>query len=58
MELDFIQTIITAIVTGGVSTLGTVKALRVHITYINKRLDTQEKAITRAHKRIDGIVEH
>lgn len=55
MEADIIKILITAFSTGAVSTLATVKALHVHITYINNRLDRQEQTITRAHERIDLV---
>jgi len=55
MEADLIKIILTAFATGAVSTLATVKALHVHITYINNRLDRHEQAIQRSHERIDLI---
>jgi len=47
--------IVTAVITGLVSTLGTVKALNVHISYLNKGLERLELAIQRAHERIDQL---
>lgn len=47
--------IVTAVVAGLVSTLGTVKALGVHITYLNQAIARLEAAIQRAHERIDYL---
>ncbi len=47
--------ILTAVVAGLVSTLGTVKALGVHITYINKELTRLDAALQHAHQRIDYL---
>ena len=48
-------TIISIMVTGGLSTTATVIAMKVHIGHILKRLDKQDESITRAHVRIDTI---
>lgn len=45
--------LITSLITGGVAVAGTVKALSVHIAYINAQLERHEHAIERAHKRMD-----
>lgn len=47
--------IVTAVIAGLVSTLGTVKALGVHITYLNQAIARLEAAIQRAHERIDYL---
>lgn len=54
--------IITGIISGGVSAGGTVAALRVHIGYLKEkltnvelRLQKAESAVQRAHGRIDLI---
>jgi len=52
---DFFTMIITAVVTGGFSAATTVIALKVHIVYLRESLARQEKAIERAHDRIDTI---
>jgi len=46
---------ITAVVTGGVSAIATVAGLRVHIEYLRAGQGRNEKAIARAHDRIDAI---
>ncbi len=52
---QLITMIITALVTGGFSTFTTVIALKVHINYLREAINRHEKAITRAHNRIDQI---
>ncbi len=47
--------IASSVLTGIVSTMGTVRALGVHITYLREAIDRQERAIERAHKRIDDL---
>ena len=55
MSNDLILALIVATVTGGVSTLTTVVALRVHIMYLRDGLKRVEQNATRAHQRIDKI---
>ena len=50
---DPISIVGVSVLTGLVSTLGTVAALKVHITYLRESVAKLEKAVTRAHKRID-----
>ena len=58
MPTDQLLTIIyTAIVTGGVSAIATVGALKVHINYLREGQERNERAIARAHKRIDELGE-
>lgn len=45
--------LIAAVVSGLVSSLGTIAALKVHITYLRETLERHEKAIQRAHDRLD-----
>lgn len=52
---DVINIVITAVITGAISTLGTIAGLRVHITYLRETLDRHEKAIERAHNRITEL---
>lgn len=40
---------------GGVSSLVTISALRVHINYLRETVGKLEGAVSRAHKRIDGL---
>jgi hypothetical protein len=59
MTTDQIVTVIlTAIITGGFSTVTTVAALKVHINYLRESIARQEKAINRAHGRIDAYDRH
>ena len=53
--LDIAMPLITSLITGGVAMAGTVKALGVHIAYINAQLARQEQAIERAHQRMDSV---
>ena len=46
---------ITALVTGGISSLVTVGALKVHIVYLREGLTRNENSINRAHDRITDI---
>jgi len=46
---------VTALVTGGISALVTVGALKVHIVYLREGLGRNEKATMRAHERIDVL---
>jgi len=56
---DQMMILMTAIVTGAVSAGGasllTVAGLRVHVEYLKKATEDNEKAITRAHTRIDSM---
>lgn len=55
--------IITSVLTGGLSAVTTVAALKVHVQYLRESIeqlraadDKQAKAIERAHQRIDELV--
>lgn len=50
---DILQIIVTSVVTGLVSTLATVAALKTHILYLREHITRHEKTIERAHYRID-----
>ena len=52
---QIIYALVTAVITGGVSALATVKALRVHIQYLRETIDRHELSLTRAHDRITKI---
>lgn len=58
MTQDIVSIIVTAVVTGGISTITTVGALKVHINYLRELLARQEKMIIRAHARIDDLDKH
>lgn len=45
--------IIAAVATGLISSLGTVAALKVHITYLKENLERVDRSVQRAHGRID-----
>ena len=53
--IDIIPIVLTSVVTGVLSTVGTVAALRIHIIYIRENLARNETAINRAHARIDAL---
>lgn len=55
MEADIIKIVITAFATGAISTLATVKALGVHISYLKEHIQRHEHTIQRAHERIDNL---
>lgn len=58
MENEALQigsVIVSSVLTGIVSTMGTVKALGVHITYLRESITRLDAAIERAHKRIDDL---
>jgi hypothetical protein len=48
--------LITAAVTGALSTAATVITLRVHIGYLREHIDKIESALARVHSRIDSII--
>lgn len=52
---QLVTVLLTAVITGGFSTITTVAALKVHINYLRESIARHEKAITRAHGRIDSI---
>tara|TARA_R110000803_G_scaffold166755_6_gene230046 strand:- start:266 stop:454 length:189 start_codon:yes stop_codon:yes gene_type:complete len=56
---DQLMILVTALITGAVSAGGasllTVAGLRVHVEYLKKATEDNDKSITRAHKRIDDI---
>lgn len=54
-EIDIAAAVGSSVVTGGVSALATIKALKVHITYIRERLAEHGEAIKRAHERITEL---
>ncbi|MCG7979583.1 MAG: hypothetical protein N0E58_15815 [Candidatus Thiodiazotropha endolucinida] len=54
-EVDVISAIGVSVVTGGVSSMATIKALGVHITYIREKLAEHGDAIRRAHERADEL---
>jgi len=57
MEQIIVAAVCSA-VTGLISTWGTVKALGVHIRYINEKIETLDAAVKRAHERIDDLKCH
>lgn len=52
---EVVLAIVASVITGAVSTLGTIGALRVHITYLRENVVELKGAVTRAHSRIDMI---
>lgn len=59
LPTEFMSLIITVLITGGItgiiSTVTTVIALRVHLKYLIESIERHEKAIARAHDRIDNL---
>lgn len=47
--------VMTGVITGGFSAATTVIALKVHIVYLREHVERHERAIERAHSRIDDI---
>jgi len=52
---DILMIIGSSGLTGILSTVGTVKALNIHINYLRKQADENKAAIERAHHRIDKL---
>jgi hypothetical protein len=46
-----------SVITGAISAIATVKALNVHIEYIRENVTRVENIATRAHSRIDELIE-
>ncbi len=55
MDFQLAEIIMTAVVTGITSTVGTVAGIRVHIQYLREQVTEAKQAATRAHQRIDRI---
>jgi hypothetical protein len=55
MEREIVIAIVVAVITGGISSFGTVAALKVHITYLREHVERLDRTTTRAHARIDGL---
>jgi hypothetical protein len=55
VEREIVLALTVAVLTGAVSSFGTVAALRVHITYLKDHIDKLYILNTRAHTRIDSI---
>ncbi|MEW8411348.1 MAG: hypothetical protein AB2696_21150 [Candidatus Thiodiazotropha sp.] len=54
-EVDILTAMGSSVVTGAVAAMTTVKALKVHITYIREKLAEHGEAIKRAHERITEL---
>jgi len=56
---DQVMIILTAVLTGAISAGGasilTVAGLRVHVEYLKQATENNDKAISRAHSRIDSL---
>lgn len=52
---QMVTAIVTAVLSGGVSAMSAVVALRVHVAWIKETLERHEKAISRAHARVDEL---
>lgn len=56
MDWHYILTVmVSALVTGAVSSVATVRALKVHIEYLRETAQRQENAIIEAYARIAAI---
>jgi hypothetical protein len=55
MSEQILTILITSAFTGLISTLGTVAALNVHISYLREAVEDNRKSIARAHTRIDAM---
>ena len=49
------ESVVVAVATGMVSSVGTVLALRVHVLYLREGLERIGGAVERAHSRIDEM---
>lgn len=56
MSDQIILVLVTAAVTGAISTVTTVIALRVHIGYLREHIAKIEQNLTRVHTRIDNLI--
>ena len=56
MMEEIVIIIVTAAVTGALSTFGTVVALRVHVGYLRAHVEKIENELTRVHTRIDNLI--
>lgn len=50
-----VSAIVTAVLSGAISAMSAVVALRVHVAWIKETLERHEKAISRAHARVDEL---
>lgn len=55
MDSVLITALITGVASGGLSAIATVAALKVHITWLRETVQRHERAIERAHQRIDRV---
>jgi len=55
MENQIVMVILASIITGAISTIGTIAALRVHITYLKEMLKKTDEKGTRAHSRLNTL---
>lgn len=56
MEQQIIMVVITGIVSGALSSFGTIKALRIHIEYLKANLAEVKLSVHDAHVRINKHV--
>ena len=54
---EMLTILMTAAITGALSTIGTVIALRVHIFYLRDHINRIEQNVNTVHKRIDNLIE-
>lgn len=54
---EIARMVLSALLSGGVAALSAVVALKVHVAWIKETLERHERAISRAHERIDDIRE-
>lgn len=52
---DIVQIILTAVVTGLVSSIGTVAALRVHVTYLREAIKRHDEELKDVNKRVNEL---
>ena len=55
---DLLLAFAVAVVTGAVSTFGTVMALKIHIVYLRENINRIDESLNRAHARIDDMEKH
>ena len=53
--IDAFKIFLTASITGSISTISTLSALKFHINYLREAIERHETAIIRAHDRIDNL---
>lgn len=52
---QIVAAIVTAVLSGAISAMSAVAAIRVHISWLEKSVSELKQSLTRAHQRIDEM---